>query len=77
MKVIDSLKLNKFKPVSVPRNRDLYSRVGGRVPSMGTTGFVAELAKNKMQVLSDADSFFESEMLKDSQMPLDTQMPDK
>lgn len=61
MKVIDALKLNKFKQVSVPRNKDLYARVGGRIPSLGTTGFVSEYGKNKMDVLSDADAAISAE----------------
>lgn len=55
MIVIDALKLNKFKNVSVPRNKDLYARVGGRVPSVGTTGFVSDYGKDKMQLLSESE----------------------
>lgn len=55
MIVIDALKLNKFKEVSVPRNKDLYARVGGRVPSIGTTGFVSDYGKGKMQLLSESE----------------------
>lgn len=55
MIVIDALKLNKFKEVSVPRNKDLYARVGGRVPSVGTTGFVSDYGKDKMQLLSESE----------------------
>lgn len=68
MKVIDALKLNKFKNVSVPRNKDLYSRVGGRVPNMGTTGFVSEYGKNKMDILSDADSALTAEFEQSTQI---------
>lgn len=53
MYIIDPLKLNKYIPVSIPRNRDLYARVGGRVPSLGTTGFTAEFGKSKLDVISD------------------------
>lgn len=74
MKVIEKLKLNKYKPVSVPRNRDLYARVGGRVPQLGTGGFTSELGKSKMDILSDSEAALEAQMLKDNQMPLDTQI---
>lgn len=72
MKVIDKLRLNKFVPVSIPRNRDLYARVGGRIPSLGTTGFTAETTRNKFDLLSDAEAAAEMDMLKSNQMPLDT-----
>ena len=75
MKVIDKLQLNKFVNVSVPRNKDLYARVGGRIPQMGTSGFVSELGKDKLQILSDADEALNAEYqqeLKKNQMPLST-----
>lgn len=52
MFIIEDLKLNKFSVVSVPRPRDLYSRIGGRVPSNGASGFVADYGKNKLEILS-------------------------
>ena len=55
MKVIEKLKLNKHKVVSVPRNCDLYARVGGRIPTQGTSGFTSELGKDKMQLLADSE----------------------
>lgn len=63
MKVIDKLKLNKFIPVSVPRNKDLYSRVGGRIPQLGTSGFVSDIGKSKLELLSHADKQLSEEML--------------
>lgn len=75
MKVIKSLKLNKFQPVSIPRNRDLYARVGGRVPSLGTGGFTSEIGKQKLDLLADSEAAIEAQMLKDTQMPSDTPMP--
>lgn len=75
MFVIEKLRLNKFAPVSIPKNRDLYARVGGRIPSLGTGGFTAEYGKDKMQLLADSESALEAQMLKDSQMPSDTPMP--
>ena len=74
MYVVEKLKLNKFVPVSVPRNRDLYACVGGRIPQMGTTGFTSELGKSKLDLLADSEASLESQMLKDKQMPLDTQI---
>lgn len=62
MKVVDSLKLNKFKPVSVPRNRDLFARVGGRIPNLGTGGFTAEYGKDKLQLLADSLAALISDM---------------
>ena len=75
MFVIEKLRLNKFAPVSIPKNRDLYARVGGRIPSLGTGGFTAEYGKDKMQLLADSEAAIEAQMLKDSQMPADTPMP--
>lgn len=72
MKVIDKLKLNKFVPVSIPKNSDLYARVGGRIPSLGTGGFTAEYGKDKMQLLADSESVLEAQMLKESQMSSNT-----
>lgn len=75
MFVIEKLRLNKFAPVSIPKNRDLYARVGGRIPSLGTGGFTAEYGKDKMQLLADSEAALEAQMLKESQMPADTPMP--
>lgn len=71
MIVFEKLKLNKFVSVSVPRNRDLYARVGGRVPELGTSGFTADYGKSKMESISDDISFIEGEMLKSSLMTPD------
>ena len=73
MIVIEKLKLNKHKIVSVPRNKDLYARVGGRVPSQGTSGFVSELGKDKFDILSDSESAIMQEYqeeLSKKKMPL-------
>lgn len=72
MKVIDSLKLNKFKNVSVPRNRDLYARVGGRVPGINNEGFTSEYGKDKLQLLADSESALTQEMI-EAQKQLDAQ----
>lgn len=74
MKVIDELKLNKYVQVSIPRNRDLYARIGGRIPPLGTGGFTAEINKSKLDLLADSEAALEAQMLKDSQMPSDTQI---
>ena len=66
MKVVDSLKLNKHEAVSIPRNCDLYARVGGRIPSMGTTGFTAEIGKNKLDIVADSEANLVAEMEKSS-----------
>lgn len=73
MFVIEKLKLNKHKVVSVPRNRDLYERVGGRVPNQGTTGFQSEYGKDKMQILADSEQAIMQEYLQEldkRKMPL-------
>lgn len=73
MIVIDDLQLNKFKVVSVPRNKDLYARVGGRIPTQGTTGFVSELGKDKFEVLADSEAAIMQEYqqeLSKQKMPL-------
>lgn len=75
MFVIEKLRLNKFAPVSIPKNRDLYARVGGRIPSLGTGGFTAEYGKDKLQLIADSEAALEAQMLKESQMPADTPMP--
>lgn len=75
MKVVKSLKLNKFQPVSIPRNRDLYARIGGRVPSLGTGGFTSEIGKQKFDLLADSEAALEAQMLKDNQMPSNIAMP--
>ena len=66
MKVCPSLKLNKYEAVSIPRNRDLYARVGGRIPSIGTSGFTAEIGKNKLDIVADSESDLLAEMEKSS-----------
>lgn len=73
MIVIEKLRLNKHKIVSVPRNKDLYARVGGRIPSQGTSGFVSELGKDKLDVLADSEAALVAEYqqeLKKTQRPL-------
>lgn len=62
MKVVEKLKLNKFQPVSVPRNRDLFERVGGRVPPVSAKGFVSEYGKSKLDLLADSERSLIEEM---------------
>lgn len=73
LRCIDELKLNKFRAVSVPRNRDLYARVGGRVPQLGTGGFTSEIAKSKLDIIADSEDAINAEYqqsLKKKQIPL-------
>lgn len=48
-KVIDKLKLNKFMPVKVPSQRDLFNRLGERLPSSNVDGATAvfNMSKNE------------------------------
>lgn len=66
--VVKRLKLNKFRAVSIPKNKDLFMRIGRRpLPSMAD-GQVASYNSNTMDVLSD----IEAQILKENQMPSDT-----
>lgn len=75
MYVVESLRLNKFVEVSIPRNRDLYARVGGRIPSMGTSGFVSELGQNKLDILAADNAALEAEYAESAQKLKPNQMP--
>lgn len=69
MYVNPKLKLNKFRKVSIPKNKDLFFRVGRRpMPDM-IDGQVASFANDTMNALSA----IEDQYLKDNQMPLDTE----
>lgn len=66
--VCKKLKLNKFRQVSLPSNKDLFMRVGKRqLPEM-QDGQVADFNTDTMSSLTS----LEAQYLKDSQMPLDT-----
>lgn len=69
MFVNPKLKLNKFRMVSIPKNKDLFFRVGKRpIPDM-VDGQVANFSNDTMNALSA----IEDQYLKDNQMPLDTE----
>ena len=73
MFVVKEMQLNKHKVVSVPRNKDLYARVGGRIPQQGTSGFRSELGKDKFEVLADSVAAIMDEYQKElnkGKMPL-------
>lgn len=66
MIVVEELKLNKFRHVSIPSNKDLFMRVGLRpLPDMAD-GQTAVFANGVMEEI-DA---LEAQLLRDSQMPL-------
>lgn len=66
MIVIERLKLNKFRPVSIPKNKDLFMRVGTRpIPDMAD-GQVASFTNG---VMDEMDSF-EAQVIRDKDMPL-------
>lgn len=67
MIVVEKLKLNKFKQVTIPRNKDLFMRVGSRPVTDIQDGQVAHFTNGTMEELS----VIESQVLKDNQMTLD------
>ena len=67
MFVVEKLRLNRFRNVSIPSNHDIFMRVGSRpLPDMAD-GQVANFASSTMEELDN----LESQFLKDNQMPLD------
>lgn len=65
MIVVDELKLNKFREVSIPKNKDLFSRIGSRsVPVID--GQVANFSNPSLM----PDDMLE-DFLSDKQMPAD------
>lgn len=70
MIVNPKLKNNKYKAVSLPRNRDLFARVGSRIHPDMADGQVASFASDTMSQLDN----IESQYLRPSQMPADTQV---
>ena len=59
------LKLNKFRMVSIPSNKDLFMRIGRRSIPM-QDGQVAAYSNGTMEELD----IIEAQLLKDNQMPL-------
>lgn len=53
MRVIKPLRLNAFRPVSIPRTKDLFDRIGARPSREISGGVTSELGKNKLQQLND------------------------
>lgn len=58
------LKLNKFRMVSIPSNKDLFMRIGRRNVPM-VDGQVASFSNGTMEELSN----IEAQLLKDDQTP--------
>lgn len=61
-------KLNRFRRVSIPSNKDLFYRVGKRPSPPMQDGQIAHFNGDTMSMLDNAIDVF----LKDSQMPLDS-----
>lgn len=79
MIVQEKKKLNKFKQVRIPRNKDLFARIGGRDIPMHQDGQVADFNTRTVDIVSAQLADYESQMLRESQMPLSTdtsQQPD-
>ena len=66
---IKKLKLNQFRQVSCPSNQDLFYRIGSRPLPGFKDGQIAETFNGGL----DAIDAMEAMLLKESQMPLDTQ----
>lgn len=61
-------KLNRFRRVSIPSNKDLFYRVGKRPIPAFEDGQIANFNGDTMSMLDNAIDV----LLKDNQMPLDT-----
>lgn len=66
MFVIERLKLNKFRAVRIPKNKDLFARVGARPVVDMADGQTASFTNGTM----DAIDAMEANVIKDSQIPL-------
>lgn len=71
MIVQEKKKLNKFKQVRIPRNKDLFARIGGRNIPMHQDGQVADFNTRTVDLVSAQLADYESQMLRESQMPSD------
>lgn len=67
---IKKLKLNKFRVVSIPSNKDLFMRVGPRPNVNIPDGQVANYTNGGLEALDE----MEAQLIKDSQMPIDTKI---
>lgn len=66
--VVKKKRLNQFRAVSIPSNKDLFMRVGRRQLPPSPDGQVANFTGDTMSQIS----YLESELLKPNQMPSDT-----
>lgn len=64
--VIKRLKLNRYRCVSIPSNKDLFLRVGQRALPPMADGQIADYNNNTMENLD----YLEAQLIKESQMPL-------
>ena len=67
---IKKLKLNKFRVVCIPSNKDLFMRVGPRSNPNFEDGQVANYTNGGLEALDE----MEAQLIKESQMPLDTKV---
>lgn len=72
MIVSEKKKLNKFQQRSIPRNKDLFSRVGSRDFNMHDDGQIADYNGRLVDRLAGSLDDFETQMLRESQMPTNT-----
>lgn len=66
MFVPKKMRLNSFRVVSIPRNKDLFLRVGSRPITEMADGQVASYTNGEMDTLDS----LEAQLIKESQMPL-------
>lgn len=66
MFVIDRLKLNRFRAVKCPKNKDLFERVGLRPVKEMADGQVASFTNGTMEAIDAAEAY----LIRESQMPL-------
>lgn len=72
MIVNEKKKLNKFKQVRIPRNKDLFARIGGRDLPMHSDGHTADFNTRQIDKLQAQIDDYETQMLRENQMPADT-----
>lgn len=68
--------LNKFEHFRIPRNKDLYARVGNREVPIHSDGQTADFNSRKIDALAKsldmAEEAYYHQQLKERQMPTDT-----
>lgn len=72
MIVSEKKKLNKFQQRCIPRNKDLFARVGSREMPMHDEGQTADFNGRLIDNLAGSIADFETQMLRERHMPLDT-----